>query len=132
METAGTRDGGLLELDRLTAHLARARVAFLAAFPDEAETFARIEAMARQGLAFIEIASDGKSFLVLQPVRDLHVWTVGGTMEGVLELEESVSRRAAERGFDRMTALPSREGWDRALAARGWKTEPTTPIVKEL
>lgn len=132
METAGTRDGGLCELDRLTAHLARARAIFLMAFPDETDTFDRIESQARMGRAFIEIASDGKSFLVLQPVRDLHVWTVGGSMAGVLELEESVSKRAAESGFDRMTALPSRKNWDHALRERGWKTEPVAPLVKDL
>lgn len=116
----------------LDEHLAHCRVLFLKAFPDEAETFERIEASVRRGRAFIDLSSDRQSFAVLQPVRDLHVWTVGGTIDGVLELEETVSRRATEGGFDRMTAMPSRNGWDRALVQRGWKSEAALPLVKEL
>lgn len=116
----------------LARHLNKCRALFLAAFPDEAETFDRIELQVRAGRAFIELSADGRSFAVLQPVRDLHVWTVGGDMAGVMELEASISASAAKKGFDRMTALPSRENWDRALRARGWKPEAKTPLVKEL
>lgn len=116
----------------LDEHLAYCRSLFLAAFPGEDDTFARIEAGARSGRVFFELSDDRQSFAVLQPVRDLHIWTVGGTIEGVLELEESISRRAADGGFDRMTALPSRDGWDRALLQRGWKSEAKLPLVKEL
>jgi hypothetical protein len=116
----------------LDAHLAHCRELFMAAFPGEEETWARIEASVRRGRAFIELSEDRQSFAVVEPMRDLHVWTVGGTIDGVLELETSVSRRAAEGGFDRMTALPSRDGWDRALLLRGWKSEAKLPLVKEL
>jgi Fe-S cluster assembly scaffold protein SufB len=118
--------------EALDEHLAYCRSLFLTAFPGEDDTFARIEAGVRSNRVFIELSADRQSFVVLQPVRDLHVWTVGGTIEGVLELEENVSRRAAEGGFDRMTALPSRNGWDRALLERGWKSEAKLPLVKEL
>lgn len=120
------------ELSPLDKHLEHCRGLFLKAFPGEDETFARIEASVRRGRAFIDLSADRQSFAVLQPVRDLHVWTVGGTMDGVLELEQSVSQRAAEGGFDRMTALPSRANWDLALRTRGWKSEATMPLVKEL
>jgi hypothetical protein len=112
--------------------ITRCRTIFLASFPGEVETFEAVEAAVLAGKAHIRFSDDGQSFVILQPVHDLHVWTVGGTMEGVMELEATVSAAAAERGFDRMTALPSRAGWDRALLARGWKLEPTTPLVKEL
>lgn len=116
----------------LDEHMAHCRALFLKAFPGEGDTFARIESRVRHGSAFIELSEDRTSFAVLEPVRDLHVWTVGGTIEGVLELEENISKRAAVGGFDRMTALPSREGWDRALLQRGWKAEAKLPLVKEL
>lgn len=119
-------DGG--EADQIE----KCRPLFMAAFPDEAETFSRIAAAVRDNRAMIEFSSDGRSFVILQPVRDLHVWTVGGQMSGILELEETVSERAARSGFDRMTALPSRTKWDLALRARGWKSEAKTPLVKEL
>ena len=118
--------------DQLARHLDRCRALFLAAFPGEDATFDKMAGQVRDGRAFIEFSEDKKSFAILQPVRDLHVWTVGGDMAGIMELEESVSRRAAESGFDRRTALPSRENWDRALRARGWKSEAKTPLVKEL
>ena len=116
----------------LEAHIEKCRALFGAAFPGEDETFDRICRQVRAGRAFIELSQDGKSFAVLQPVRDLHVWTVGGDMAGVMELEATISASAAKKGFDRMTALPSRENWDRALRARGWKPEAKTPLVKEL
>lgn len=116
----------------LDTNLVKCRALFLAAFPGEDATFDKIASQVRDRRAYIEFSEDGKSFAILQPVRDLHVWTVGGDMAGIMELEESVSRRAAESGFDRMTALPSRENWDRALRARGWKSEAKTPLVKEL
>lgn len=116
----------------LDQHLVRCRALFLSAFPGEVEDFDRIAGQVRDGRAFIELSRDGRSFAVLQPVRDLHVWTVGGNMAGVLELEETISATASKKGFDRMTALPSRENWDLALRARGWKPEAKTPLVKEL
>ena len=116
----------------LDTNLVKCRALFLAAFPGEDATFDKMAGQVRDGRAFIEFSEDKKSFAILQPVRDLHVWTVGGDMAGIMELEESVSRRAAESGFDRMTALPSREHCDRALRARGWKSEAKTPLVKEL
>lgn len=116
----------------LDTNLVKCRALFLAAFPGEDATFDKMAGQVRDGRAFIEFSEDKKSFAILQPVRDLHVWTVGGDMAGIMELEESVSDRAARSGFDRMTALPSRPNWDRALRARGWKSEATTPLVKEL
>ncbi len=107
------------------------RALFSKAFPDEPDTLARIEAEVSAGRAFIEISSSGTSFAVLQPVRDLHIWTVGGDMAGVLEIEESVTRKASAK-FDRLTALPSRDNWDRVLADRGWTLEETKPLVKDL
>lgn len=108
------------------------RPLFLAAFPDEADTLERIETEVRAKRAFVQFSEDGNSFAILQPVFDLHVWTVGGEMAGVMELEETVSRKALAGGFHRMTALPSRDNWDIALRARGWKFEAKTPLVKEL
>ncbi len=107
------------------------RAVFLSAFPGEDETFDRIAAAMKDGRAFIELSEDGRSFAVLQPVVDLHVWTVGGKMEGILELEASVTAKARDAGFHRMTALPSRD-WSGALRNLGWKPEETTPLVKEL
>lgn len=125
MDATRTRSSVELELDRL-------RPLFLAAFPDEADTLARIETEVRRNRAFVAFSRDGKSFGIFQPVRDLHAWTVGGDMAGVMEIEETVSTYAAKNGFDRMTALPSRPNWDRALRDRGWVLEPTAPLVKEV
>lgn len=112
--------------------LAKYRELFNRAFPDEPEKFDEIEAAVKQGRAYIEVSPDGKSFAIVQPVMDLHVWTVGGTLRGCLGLEEDISRRAAIAGFDRMTALPSRSSWDLVLMERGWKEEAVKPLVKEL
>lgn len=132
METAGTGSAGLDELARINETLERLRPLWLTAFPDEASTFEEIAADVRAQRAFVAFSQDGQSFAIVEPVWDLHFRTVGGTMQGVLELEGSISESAAKRGFDRLTALPSRRNWDLALRERGWKAEAALPLVKDL
>lgn len=132
METAGTGSAGDDELARVNETLERLRPLFMAAFPDEAHTLEEIEADVRAQRALVAFSQDGQSFAIVEPVWDLHIRTVGGSMRGVLELEGSISDSAAKRGFDRMTALPSRRNWDLALRERGWKAEAALPLVKDL
>ena len=133
-DVCGPDAGGVAHPAILTAEerIVICQELFFEAFPGEIETWQKIVEAVLGKRAFIELSADRKSFAIAQPVHDIHIWTVGGDMAGVLEIEASISRRAAESGFDRMTVLPSRENWDRVLRARGWKSEATVPLVKEL
>jgi hypothetical protein len=81
------------------------------------------------GRAFLMVHPSGKSVAVLQPVRDLHVFTASGDLGELMDMEADAAARAKASGFDRMTMI-GREGWKRALKMRGWK--PEAGLVKEL
>jgi hypothetical protein len=105
---------------------------FDATFPSEPEAFEEIAAEVRAGRAFVMVSPSGKSLIVLQPMRELHCWGALGDMQEIVTLEGEITEKARASGFDRMSILPSRKGWDRVLRDRGWKPETRTPLVKDL
>ena len=76
----------------------------------------------RTGRAFLLPSVSGKTVVVLQPVRDLHVFTASGDMDELMGMEADVTVMARAAGYDHMT-LHGREGWKRALKTRGWKQQ---------
>lgn len=90
------------------------------------------EALAEElnsGRAFLLPSKSGRSVVVLQPVRDLHVFTASGDLAELMEMEQDVSVMARASGYDRMTMI-GREGWERVLRSRGWK--PESGLVKDM
>ena len=92
-------------------------------------TWAMLRKEVLEGRAFLMAHPSGKSVAVLQPVRDLHVFTASGEVGEILEMETEAAIRAREAGFDRMT-LCGRKGWERVFKSRGWK--PESGLVKDL
>lgn len=81
------------------------------------------------GRAFLLPSKSGKSVVVMQAVRDLHIFTASGDLEELMEMEADVAVMASASGYDRMTLI-GRGGWKRVLKSRGWK--PESGLVKEL
>lgn len=92
----------------------------------------RAEEEIAAGRAVIERSPSGKSAMLLQSIHSLHCWAAAGEMSEIVALEADIARRASEVGYDRLTVLPSRNGWDRVLERFGWKLEPVRALVKEL
>lgn len=71
-----------------------------------------------------------RSAAITEMTRGLHVWAAGGDLGELLEMEAAASAWARANGFDRMS-LTGRKGWDRVLAARGYRLAPRT-LLREL
>lgn len=76
----------------------------------------------RAGRAFLVPSISGRTVAVLQPVRDLHVFTASGDLDELMGMEADMTEVARAAGYDHMT-LNGREGWKRALKTRGWKQQ---------
>ena len=81
------------------------------------------------GRAFLLPSRSGKSVVVMQAIRDLHIFTASGDLDELMEMEADVAVMASASGYDRMTLI-GRNGWKRVLKSRGWK--PESGLVKEL
>lgn len=92
-------------------------------------TWEQLAEEVKSGRAFLLPSRSGKSVVVLQPVRDLHVFTASGDLNELMEMEADVAVMASASGYDRMTMI-GREGWKRVLRPRGWK--PESGLVKDL
>lgn len=72
------------------------------------------------------------AFAIMEPITYsrstvYHCWLAGGTLAGVLELEEHAARDARAMGCNRLT-LTGRKGFARALKDHGWKEAHVTMI----
>ena len=83
------------------------------------------------GRAFLMVSPTGKSVAVLQPVHVLHIFTAGGDMAELMDMEAEATERAKAAHFDSM-ALVGRDGWKRQLRSRGWREQPAMAMVKDL
>lgn len=92
-------------------------------------TWEQLAEEVNSGRAFLLPSKSGKSVVVLQPVRDLHVFTASGDLGEIMEMEADVAVMASASGYDRMTMI-GRAGWERVLRSRGWK--PESGLVKGL
>ena len=81
------------------------------------------------GRAILLPSQSGRSVAVLQPMRDLHVFTASGDLRELLVMEADTANRARAEGYDRMTLI-GRAGWDRVLRDRGWRQELS--LVRDL
>jgi hypothetical protein len=65
------------------------------------------------------------SAALTEPCRDMHIWSAGGDLKELIEMERACSDWSKAHGFERMT-IDGRKGWERALT--GYRTL----LVKDL
>ena len=92
-------------------------------------TWEQLAEEVNSGRAFLMPSKSGKSVVVMQPIRDLHIFTASGDLDELMEMEADVAVMASASGYDRMTMI-GREGWKRVLKSRGWK--PESGLVRDL
>lgn len=71
-----------------------------------------------------------RSVAVTETTRTFHIWLAAGEMRELMEMLEAGEAEYRALGYDAVTITEAREGWKRALRARGYVEK--TFLVKEL